>query len=455
MKEQFSFSRSFVHGELTMGFWNFTKKGIGLFGTYFILDALSLYQYGVYQLLLAGYAIFSEFFHVVFASSITNDIGRYIGEGKEEEAKRLYGEYVRFRLGMGFIPFAAAFFFAPFISDAYGPEAILWIRILSVLFVVDAAEALVLTLLKLRLNFRAVAMRPTVHKLVQAGMLASFALFYRLGITEIFIAQVAAPIVSLFFLIPPARRAWRMWSGVEAVREKLLIRIMRSFGKWEIPQAAIRDLLGRVRPWIIKFFLDTEAVGIFGVANTGISLLRNFIPRQTLGLLIPRKVHDKEYMQRLVRYGTKYYLALGVLLAAVGAVGYPVGIMLLFPKFAASIPLFLLLLFTLPVFTYTKLINVFLVAERRQKFVFYYSLFQNVLGIWALFIFLPLAGITGLAVAEVAALSLAAWVKYAYLVRTKFIRPVSFRELSTFDEEDRRIMRVLAGHVGRFVGLKR
>ena len=93
-QDTFSFRKSFARGELHMGFWSFLKKGTGALDSFFILSSLSLYQFGVYQLLLSLYAILSDFFHDVFSEVITNDIARFIGEGREDKAKRLFYDYL-------------------------------------------------------------------------------------------------------------------------------------------------------------------------------------------------------------------------------------------------------------------------------------------------------------------------------------------------------------------------
>ena len=127
-REKFSFSRSFIHGELHLGFWSFVKKGTGALDSFFILRSLTLYQFGLYQLLLSFYGILSDFFHDVFGEVVNNDLARFIGEGKEDRAKRLFFEYALFRLVMAGIPCVGLFFGAPLFSFRYGSEMIGWIR---------------------------------------------------------------------------------------------------------------------------------------------------------------------------------------------------------------------------------------------------------------------------------------------------------------------------------------
>mgnify|MGYP006908203140 CR=1 FL=1 len=452
-QEPFSFSRAFVQGELHLGIWSFFKKFVGVGNSFFVLSSLTLYQYGVYQLLLSFYAIVSDFFHDLFASVTSNDIARFIGERKEAHAKRLFLEYARFRLFMAAIPLVGTFFIASSVSHLYGPEAILWVQILGILFMVDAILALAMILLKLRLEFRIVATRPAFQKFIQLAVLAYFFFFSSIGIKEVLLAQLLAPLITLVFLIPAIIRVYHPWRSLRGLSEGIFVSVVRSYGKWEIPQSLLRDLVAKVRPWIIKFFLTTEAVGIFGVANTAVSLLKDLIPMRTLSTLVPRKVSDRGYLNFLFAYGTKYYLLLGAGLVVIGGVGFPIAIKFLFPHFSSAIPLFYILLPTVLFFAFIKIISIFLVVERRQRFIFYFSLFQSVITLAFLVGAVSKFGLMGIALAEVFALGIAILVKYRYLLRQKFIKPFSFGTLFTFTQEDRRILSIL--HLNIFAFLKK
>ena len=299
---------------------------MGALDSFFILKSLSLYQFGVYQLFLSGYATLSDFFHDVFAEVAGNDLQRFVGEDKEAAAKKLFLEYAAFRMIMGVIPWAIVMAGASLFSDRYGPDAILWARILSFLFLIDAAMNVSLLLLKLRLEFRLLALLPTVEKIIQFILLGYFFFFSHLGIREIFAAQVVSSLLILFLTAPWLARAFRPWRIIAARRGMMLPAIVRSYGKWALPRSLLTDFNGRVRPWIIKLFLSTEAGGVFGVAYTFISLVKDLLPTRTLTMLVPRKVHDKPYKDFLFVYGTKYYLLLSIILSTCAAVAVPAAV---------------------------------------------------------------------------------------------------------------------------------
>lgn len=437
-KKKFSFKKSFVRGELHMGFWSFLKKGTGALDSFFILSSLSLYQFGVYQLLLSLYAILSDFFHDVFSEVITNDITRFIGEGREDKAKRLFYDYTAFRFGMAVIPCALVFFFAPIIGGyyGYGADFISFVRLIAFLFVADAAVLVATLILKLRLQFAVLAPRATAQKFIQFLALAFFYFFSHITIREIFLAQIIGALGVVAVMLPALVRSMSPWRGIAPSRGLLMPGIVRGWGKWALPQSFLTDFTGKIRPWLIKIFLGTEVVGLFGVANTFISAVKDLLPIRTPGLLVPRKTDDQAAIARFYRYGTKYYVWLALALSAVAAGGVPLVIFLLFPKFSSALPLFYLLLASIPLFAFTKPASFLLVAFRRQEFLFWQAVFQSALSFILLMVLLPMAGAAGLAYTEIITIAVSGFLRQRFIAREGLAPRFRLHTLLALDAED-------------------
>jgi len=449
------FSKTFVEGEFRLGFWGFVKKGVGLFNSFFVLRSLSLYQFGVYQLLLSFYAIASDFFHNIFASVVSNDLARFIAEDREDKAKRLFWEYAFFRVLMGLVPVIAVVSLVRFFSFRYGPDAIMWAYVLSAIFLVDAILSVLLTLLKINLKFSLLAVRPSFQKLVQGLVLAIFFFFYHLSVTEIFIAQLAGSVFAVIVVIPTFVKVYKPWRSIQSAPGSILEGIIFSYGAWEIPGSFTTNLVGKIRPWLIKFFLNTEAVGIFGAASMAISLLKDVIPMRTLSALMPRKINEPEKIKSIFVHGTRFYVAMSLLLVVAGSVIFPVSVNFLFPQYQPSIILFYFLLPTVVLFAFIKMTNILLVVKRRQKFIFYQSVFQQGLGIILIVVFLPTVGILGLALAELFGLLIPSIIKYYYLVRTRFIEHIPLKRFFVFDSEDKKIFLSAFRHLLGVLKLRR
>ncbi|MEK7099253.1 MAG: hypothetical protein AAB916_01930 [Patescibacteria group bacterium] len=452
-----SFSRSFVEGELALGFWAFAKKAAGALDSFLILRVFTLYQFGAYQLLLSFYAILSDVFHDVFGEVAGTDLARLAGSGEEAKAKRLFCEYALFRLCMAAIPSLVLFSAAPLVAAymGYGDEAIAVLRIMAFLFVLDAVILLFTMLLKLRLRFTVLAPRATVQKLVQLAVLSVFFFSGRLGLREVFLSQIAGSAGAILLMAPAIRASLMPWRGVSAVRATVLWPAIRAHGKWALPQPLLTDLTAKVRPWLIRAFLNTEAVGLFGVAYTFFSALKDFLPIRTPGALVPRHIGDPIALDRFYRRGTKYYIWTACALALAGAAGVPVVIWLFFPAFVPAIPLFLLLLPGLPLFAFTKPMTFLLVAHRRQKFLLFQSALQTSVSLLLLVVLLPVASMMGIVAAEVLAAFANAGVRYRYLASTGAIGRFSFRSLVAVDAEDKNNIRSLARQIADVLPFKK
>jgi len=440
MKDNFSFSKVFISGETHLAFWSYIKKILTVADSFFILKSLTIYQFGIYQILLAGYAVFSDIFHDLFQSVVGNDIARLIGEKKEGLAKKLFKQYVIFRLFTALIPFIFFFFFAEVLPIHYGEEAKKWIHILSLLFLVDAINLIFSMILNNRLYFRVMAVRPSLQKIVQFIFLSYFYFFSTLTIDKILYIHVLTPLIVVILLSPYFIKALGVWRNIQSSSENIFWKIITTYGFWEIPQLAFKDLIGKVRPFVIKFLISTEAVGLFGIANTALSLLKDVLPIRTINTLVPRKIAEPKYLEYLYIYATKYYTLLAIILATVGAILYPIIVTLIFPAYEKSIPIFFILLPTLIIFAFTKMISVLLLAKRRQKFLFFQSANENILNIALMVILAPIFALSGLALSTTLSEFTIDISRYVFLVKRGFIKRYPFSRLLSYDENDQVIL---------------
>ena len=428
---------TFIGGEFHLGLWSFIKKGVGLVGSFFVLRTLDLYQLGLYQLLLSGFTIASDICHDLFASITANEITRAIGEGNHARAKRLFWEHALFRMMFVLIPAVAVWMLLPQVLPSYGSEFFLWARILSLIFVLQGVLGMLNQLLSASLQFKVLAMRPSLQKFGEVCFVGYFFFKDQLTITQLLLGQLVGMTIAVLTILGPALRTTRAWANFTAAPRGQLYRLIKQYGGWQIIETSIRIMLGNIRPWIIRAFLNTASVGIYSVASMATSLLKDVIPTRTLNALIPRVVGDRDRMNRIFVFGTKYYVVLSIVLICGGAVGYPIAVHILFPHLTDSITLFYLLLPTVFLFAFTKLTNIFLVAERRQRFIAAQSLVEQTVRAGAMLGLVPIMGLSGLAIAETFAYGFVVISKYYYLVRTGFIQRFPFSSLFRFNETDR------------------
>jgi len=393
--------RKFLSGEIQFGAWNVVSKGIGLANSFLIISALSVYEYGVFQLFLSAYAVLTDFISWGGFASGTEML-RFIGQKKEAQAKRLFFETNALRLVSAGALWALFFFGAPALAFRYQPNFILLIQIMSFMFLSEVLLAIVKSLINMRLNFRALASRSATGKLFQSAILVGFLLFASLGLREVFLALVISHVLATIIFIPAAIKAWQPWRGIIAARgASILWRIARAHGKWESMRNFASQFVFRIQPWLIKLFISTEAVGIYSVATALAEVVMQVIPRNTLSTLITRIFHEVERARKVFIYGVKYFMLLSVLAAVGAALVMPIVVSFFFPQYSASLPFFYLLLLLVPIKTFLWLTDIFLIVYRQQKFTFFRMLSRNAAGAVLLLISLPTIGLWGVPLTEV------------------------------------------------------
>ncbi|MEK7081676.1 MAG: hypothetical protein AAB905_00480 [Patescibacteria group bacterium] len=241
-----------------------------------------------------------------------------------------------------------------------------------------------------------VASRATLYKFAQLGILAFFFLTHRLGVREVIYSMMFGSIVSTFILIRPILRSYGKWRGLPMFKENIIFWVFKNHGKWEIFQQFTAKLTASLQPWIIKTFVNTEAVAIFSIAQTMAITIVGFYPTKTLGTLMPLKVNEPAQMQKIYNYAAKYLFLLAIVMVIGAAVAGPAAVYLFFPKYIPSLPYFFVLLLYLPINALSSTTSIFLVALRRQRDLFFQKVFKAITAIPMFFLvmFFGLWGMT-------------------------------------------------------------
>lgn len=446
-----SLTQKFVSGELQFGLWGIIARGIGWANSLFIISALTVYQYGVFQLFLSGYAILMEFVSWGGLAAGT-DILRFAGRGDEARAKRLFYEYNGLRIITALILWALLFFGAPMLAFRYEPNFIELVRIMSFMLLGETALAMVTTVINLRLNFRALASRRAIGKSFQLAILAGFFLFGTIGIREVLLSLVIGHILATVILIPAALRAWQPWRGIRIERgPSILWKIARAHGKWDSIKNITSQFGTRAQPWLIKIFVNTEAVGLYGVAMALAEIVMQTVPRNTMNTLISKIFFDKERSQRVYTYAVKYLLIWSVVGAVGAAIVAPFAVSIFFPQYIPALPLFYLLLLAVPMKSLQWISDLFLRMFRQQKFAFVRMIGRNTAFFASLLILLPLIGIWAVPITEVLVRLSVLSVSYNHLLKLRPEFRVTRKMLFSFGLEDQKILGGIITNIKSFI----
>ncbi len=448
-----SFLKSYLKGEASYGFWNLVSRSLGAVNTFIVIGALTLYEYGSFQLLLASYAGVAVLLNVG-GGVIRNDIFRLEAEGRSSEAKKLFHELFILRIATALALWAGVFFFAPLLSFKYGPDFILLIRIMSFVFLHDAVLAILTIPIEMRKRFNIVANRLSIAKFSQFVILVFAIIFYRVDLQVVVVSLAASLFVSLFFLLQPFKESYLLWKNIKRSGEKFLFKILRAYGKWEVAEPIVNRFTAFFETWAIKLFISTEAVAIYSVAQMMISTISGFLPVKTLLTLVPMEMKDEEKLRRIYTRGVKYLTVLVLVMGAGAFFVAPIIINIFFAKYVVSLPYFKALILTLPLHAVIGVSSIFLISMRRQKFLFFQKVLKVFVVVPLYLLLLPMLGLWGLVIQNYIFLVVSLSVVYIYFNRMQPRLFIGLPNIISFDESDRIFLRNVFSDIKNYLNRK-
>lgn len=406
-----------------------------------IISHLEIFKYGIYVLIFAFISLATGLFQKPFADVVQNDVARFIGAGKEAQAKKLFLENLIVRVAIALALFLTTFFAASLIARFYDQDIAILFRILSPIFLIDVATTALRTLFELRLRFGEPALRLVVYNVVKLFLILAALMFYRLDVAELLGIYLLAATAALVVFIPRFSILYAPWKNLRAASTPELIPLVLGHGKWRAMSQGLSSASSNVRPWLIKFFINTEAVAIYSVAESIYGALKALFPTSTFVTLIPHEVagNPARAVRILIR-GTKYLALAGVLLGVAGLIFVPPLVTLIVPKYGASLPYFMLLLLMLPIMGVSTIAGAFLFALQKQRFIFFVSLVRIPLS-WAFPVaLLYFFGLWGMPFERILITLFVGVAYFVYLLRYHVPRE-SLRLLFVFDATDRELLK--------------
>lgn len=424
--------------------------GVGLITSFLTLSALSVGDFGRYQLVLAAIAFIGTFSIDFFDEIIQSDISRSLAGRRPDEAKRLFLEFAFLKVGLGLAVTLALFFGAHLVVRAYaasGPASsgassgiADFVRIASFVFVIRALRSTASLFLKSVVSLKALG-ASAVEELIKLAIIA--ALFYvsALGVREVLIATVVAAGGSLIYVLMPFGRAYqKTFSAVRSSPRSLFAAVVKGYGWLVLFRTALHQAAKPIRPWLVKAFVGTEAVALYALAANMATLLKDFFPLANVSL-VAWEVGNPERLKTIFTRGAKYSFWAGIAFALFCLAAVPLAIWLVLPKYLPAIPLFLALLISFPFHGISRLEYSLLTALREQKVLTARLLAELAISTVTLILLLPVLGILAVAVEVNGAILWRVWYLQRVLGRKYPFLKLRVSSLFRFDAEDLAIFR--------------
>jgi len=423
-------------GVAVSGFGNFLLRFIDLAIAILLLRWLSVFEYGIYRLVLAAYDFGAGFYLAGLENVVVSDVSGGLKKDSRR-AKALFSVYFYFTLAVGIVLFLIFFFGRNAFSRWLGGEAHnFWI--ISLLFLLSPWITFFSLRFHILLDFAWETAFRILRDLSRLGAILSFYFFFSFGTKEaiwsIIISYGMPAVAALLFY---RRQPLLIVPAFAEVRSSLCDLFFRH-GKWALLDDLLANSGKNIRPFIVKTFVGVEAVALISVAQNLIGYISSLFPmREILIPVFPRLADRREDFKKQINRALKYSTAAYILLGIAAALLVPVFVRLLFPKYLSSLPFFYLLLLGFPWLGIRSVLLPVFYALKEQKILFRLTagrlLFTTVagiiltyfLGIWGAALELLLVGIV---------------VTPAFIFALKTILPgwsFRFRDLITFDALDR------------------
>lgn len=382
-----------VRGVTIFGVGNVIIRIVDFVIAIFILRWLSIFEFGLYRLVLSAQDLFSGFFLSGLDNVVVSDVSRGL-QRDEREARSLYTTFLGFLILIGVLLWALFFFGNNIFLSRFGiaEESA---KIISFLFLLAPLETIYNLKFSILLDFGWGTVYRVIRDFSRLGSLVVLLSYFSLGIDGALWSLVFARLLPLgIILIAYHRDSFLILPTIFEIKNSLKILFFRH-GKWALLDDFIMNIGKNIRPFIIKYFAGVEAVAIFSVAQNLLAHSSSLFPiRDVLTPIFPRIADDSNQLISKINRSVKYSIWAHIAVSIAAAIGSPILVYLFFPKYMPALPLFYILLIGLPFLGFRSVLLPVFYALRQQKILFRLTVFRlaliallsiilvSILGVW-------------------------------------------------------------------------
>lgn len=409
-----SLFKMFLKGEVAKRVYDSMATAIGFANSYFTITYLTVFEFGLFQLLLAFVAILDSLNLDIFDGMVTVDMRKYVNEKKPDFAKKLFWENAILKIGISFFMAVAVFLGSGIIANLYGENIALFVKITSILLLARAVFAIEAGFLKSVMNFSHWSF-PTLREFSKFLMIVGVIFFAKLNIMAIVIAHVTAEALAVVMLTVFVflRVYRRQTAAIKAVKQPLLWNLLKVHGKWTAIRYAFSRITKNAMPWFVKFFTNTEGVAYYSLAINIIAFAENLMPMAGVSTILLMKAGIREEIAFIFKRSMKYMFWLGVIFMVGGLIILPPVVLFIFPKYGPALPVLSVMLLAFPLYGVYKVLKPTLTILQEYKIMALRVVREALVIPVGAVIFLPLLGVLGAGIVYNAVY----WERVPYLYR--------------------------------------
>ena len=380
---------------------SFAIKIIGIFYTITVLGNVSVSQYGLIELAMSIIPLMAIFNLAGLQPVVVADLVSLKTEEKHTQMRFLFSSFISIKILLGLTAFVVINIGIWLFSDTFFDLALQMAQVISLVFLAGPIRSITFLILTAAHKFKFLAEIRLVEELFKLALVFSLLVFFELGPLGVIIAFVVTDFATAFFALPISLKVGRSFFGGKLISRGVLSPtfVIRRHAKWSIFQSALHQFGQNIRPWIIQFFLGTQAVGIYAAATGLYQHTLSIAPiTKVVSPIIPAFKTNLNKLTILINSAIRYQIASLVIVVTGSVVLLPYLIENFFPSYGGALLLFILLACSLVPDSFSRIYESVFHAFQLQKNLFVANIVK--LGMTA--VILPVAvwflGIYGVAV---------------------------------------------------------
>lgn len=338
-------SHTMQRGAVIMLTTNVIEKVIVFANVFIILSYLSVYEYGLTELVFSVLSLVGIIMLPGIASTIIADMG--VARAKDERGymKMLFHQYTYFLTGVSLIAFLTLFLGATLLAQFSGNILIAhFLQIMSLSLLITPLRSISLLIATVHVRFFDQAVYPIVEELVKMGSMITFFFFFHLGPLGLLYAIVLSQCLGVLVFLPRTLSGYFYFSQAHAEGKHRFWEILSTHRKWSVASSYVGTFTQNAQVWIIKALLGTEAVGLYAFATGIMSNISSLIPfTDVFTSLGPKYIEKKDELIALVRNSVRMQL-LATLVLIAGAISLLPVLVYFIPKYKPALLLTILML---------------------------------------------------------------------------------------------------------------
>lgn len=372
-------------------------KVVGFVNIFLILTHLTVYQYGLTELVFSVVSTIGLFLLPGLAATVTADLGVERAGAEYGKMKALFLEFFTMSMILSIAAWALLFFGSTLVAELSGNVLIdKFFKIISFSFLVSPFRVATTMLATVMVRYADQSFFGVSEEIAKCLLLVVFFYWFERGADGLLWATVLAPVFAVLFFLPRTLSAYKLFGAAQPDKIEPLWNALREHRKWSVASTYVNTISKNLRLWIIKLMLGTEAVGLYSFALGIFSQFGSIANLQSaLTPVVPLYIGRPALLARIMAASIKYQLVLSLIAGTLGALATPILIYLFFPNYVSTLTLSLVVLLAILPNGITGNLTPVFTAFKEQRTLF----FSIVLRVLSMVIFLPLCiflwGMTG------------------------------------------------------------